>query len=170
MPEVLLDLGDDKKNFPGESAIEGFEKLIICNSFSVGANQPVDLGRGVNRTTGAITISEVSLGRTFDTSSTLLIHSMFSGKVFPKMTVRFLKATAAEGKAFEEFLSVELHNVIISNTSYSGGVGGDGLSETMSLAFTKINFIYKVQKADKGTLDGKQTATFDLLKQKAEKG
>ena len=34
MPDILLDVGD-KAKFKGESNIEGFDDLIVCDSFNI---------------------------------------------------------------------------------------------------------------------------------------
>jgi type VI secretion system secreted protein Hcp len=168
MPDILLDVGD-KAKFKGESNIEGFDDLIVCDSFNIGVNVPLDLGRGTNRTAGTVHISEVSFSRQFDSSSIPLLHATFSGEVFKKMTIHFLKAAGNDSKAHEEFLSVELKDAIFSNVSYSGASGGSNMMESLSVGFTAIEFEYKVQKDD-GTLEGAKKASFDLLTQKSTKG
>ena len=168
MPDILLDVGDIEK-FKGESNIEGFDDLIVCESFNIGVNVPLDLGRGTNRTAGSVHISEVSFSRQFDSSSIPLLHATFSGEVFKKMTIHFLKAAGNDEKAFEEFLKVELKDAIFSNVSYSGASGGSNMMESISVGFTEIKFDYKVQKDD-GSLDGSKMASFDLLTQKSTKG
>ena len=168
MPEILLDVGD-KEKFKGESNLDGFDDLIVCDSFSVGATVPLDLGRGTNRTAGSVHISEVSFSRQFDSSSIPLLNATFSGEVFKKMTIHFLKAAGTDEKAHEEFLSVELKDAIFSNVSYSGASGGGNMMESISVGFTAIDFKYKVQKDD-GSLDGAVVASFDMLTQKSSKG
>ncbi len=168
MPDILLDLGD-KSKFKGESNIDGFDDLIVCESFSFGASQPLDLGRGTNRTSGTMSISEIQLSRQFDSSSVPLLHAMFSGELFATVTINFLKAAGNDEKAHELFLAVTLTNAIFSSVSYSGAAGGSVMSESLSIGFTKIEYDYKVQKED-GTLDGSKKASFDLLTQKSTKG
>jgi type VI secretion system secreted protein Hcp len=165
MPEILLDVGDEKK-FKGESDIDGFNDLIICDSFSVGATMPVDMGRGTNRTSGAMHISEIQLSRQFDSSSVPILRAMFSGEVFKLMKLNFLKAAATDNDAYDLFLKVELKDAIFSNVSYSGASGGSNMMESLSISFADIEFDYKVQKDD-GTLDGSIKAGFDLHKGKA---
>ena len=168
MPDILLDVGD-KSIFKGESDIDGFNDLIICDSFSVGINVPLDLGRGTNRTAGTAHISEVTFSRQFDSSSTPLLHATFSGEVFEKMTIHFLKAAGNDSKAHEEFLTVELKDAIFSNVSYSGSSGGSSMMESLSVGFVAIEFEYKSQKDD-GTLEGAKKASFDMHTHKSTKG
>ena len=169
MPDILLDVGDTS-TFKGESLIEGFEDLIVCESFSFGATQPLDLGRGTNRTAGTMSISEIQLSRQHDLSSTPLLHAMFSGKVFDKVKINFLKAASATDRANDLFLVVELTEAIFSSVSYSGASGGSVMAESLSIGFVAIEFDYKVQKPADGTLDGSIKASFNLLTQKSTQG
>jgi type VI secretion system secreted protein Hcp len=169
MPDILLDVGDTSA-FKGESLIEGFEDLIVCESFSFGATQPLDLGRGTNRTAGTMSISEIQLSRQHDLSSTPLLHAMFSGKVFEKVKINFLKAASNSDQANDLFLVVELSEAIFSSVSYSGASGGSVMSESISIGFVAIEFDYKVQKPEDGTLEGSIKASFNLLTQKSSQG
>jgi len=169
MPDILLDVGDTS-TFKGESLIEGFEDLIVCESFSFGATQPLDLGRGTNRTAGTMSISEIQISRQHDVSSTPLLHAMFSGKVFGTVKINFLKAASASDRANDLFLVVELTDAIFSSVSYSGASGGTVMAESISIGFTAIEFDYKVQSPTEGTLDGSIKASFNLLTQKSSQG
>lgn len=168
MPEILLDLGD-KENFKGESNITDFDDLIICESFGFSAHQPLDLGRGTNRSAGAMSVSEIQLSRQFDSSSTKLLAAMFTGKSFAEVKIHFLKAGDEQNKAFSEFLTVELSDAMFSGISYSGSSGGSMLAESISIGYTAINYVYKTQNPDTGKHDaGQITASFDMLKMESK--
>jgi type VI secretion system secreted protein Hcp len=169
MPDILLDVGD-KTNFKGESNIEGFKDLIVCESFGFGANQPLDLGRGTNRTAGTMSTSEITLSRQFDTSSIPLMNAMFTAKVFKEVKIQFIKAAGVDLAGQAEFLTVTLTDVLLSSVSYGGMSGDSPMTEALSLGYTKIAFAYKVQSETAGTLGGAKTASFDLLTQKSTKG
>lgn len=168
MPEILLDLGD--KNIKGESNIDKFDDLIICDSFSFSAHQPLDLGRGTNRSAGAMSVSEIQLSRQFDSSSTNILAAMFTGKIFETVKIHFLKAGGLDGKAFDEFLTVELSDAMFSGISYSGSSGGSMLVESLSLGYTAIKYEYQMQNPDKGGHEGNINASFDMLKMTGSKG
>ena len=164
MPDILLDVGNTT-NYPGECNINKYTGLIVCNSFSVGAHQPLDHGRGTNRTHGTLNISEVSISRQLDKSSIPLLNAMFSATVFPTMTFHFLKAAAVAEAANAEYLTVVLDNVLIANIQTSGGSGGESLMESLSFGFTKILYTYNVQSESANTVAGNQTASFDMYTQ-----
>jgi type VI secretion system Hcp family effector len=164
MPDILLDVGSTT-NYPGECNIDKFTGLIVCQSFSVGANQPLDPGRGTNRTLGTMNLSEVTISRQFDKTSVPLLNAMFSATIFATIKFHFLKAAAVSGEGHAEFLTVQLDNALISNIQTSGGAGGDTLMETLSFGFTKIGYTYQVQDEVANTVSGNQNATFDMYTQ-----
>lgn len=164
MSDILLDVGSTT-NYPGECNINKYTGLIVCQSFSVGANLPLDHGRGTNRTLGTLNISEIAISRQMDKSSIPLLNAMFSATVFPTITFHFLKAAAVAEAANAEFLTVVLTNALISNIQSSGGAGGDSMMESMSWGFTKISYTYNVQDESKNTVAGNQTASFDMYTQ-----
>jgi type VI secretion system Hcp family effector len=168
MPEIILNLGDEA--IKGESRFDGLQDLIVCHSFSFSAHQPLDLGRGSNRSAGAMSVSEVQISRQFDSSSTHILAAMFSGKSFAEVKIHFLKAGGLDGKAFEEFLTVELTNAMLSGISYSGSAGGDMMMESISIGYVAIKYIYKVQKLDEAGHDGNINASFDMREMTGEKG
>lgn len=157
MPDIILDL----EGIDGESNIDGFDDKIICESFSFGASQPMDYSRNTARTVGTVNVSDITLSRNFDKSSTELLAALFAAKSWATATIHFLKAAAVEDDGQQEFLKVTLTNCVISNHNFAGSAGG--MSESLTLSFTKVEFEYKVQQED-GTLSGQVTASWDVLK------
>jgi type VI protein secretion system component Hcp len=117
-----------------------------------------------------MSISEIQLSRQHDLSSTPLLHAMFSGKVFDKVKIKFLKAASNADQANDLFLEIELSEAIFSSVSYSGASGGSVMSESISIGFVAIEFDYKVQNPKDGTLEGSIKASFNLLTQKSSQG
>jgi type VI secretion system secreted protein Hcp len=156
MPDIILDLA----GIDGESNVDGFDNKIICESFSFGASQPVDYSRNTARTTGTVNVSDISLTRNYDISSTELLAALFAAKSWDTCTIHFLKAANVEDAGQAEFLKITLTNPIISNLSFAGSAGG--MSESLTISFTKIEFEYKVQ-AEGGELGGAVTAEWDVL-------
>jgi type VI protein secretion system component Hcp len=169
MPDILIDVGDTT-NFEGECEINGFEKFIVCDSFSVGAHQPLDHGRGTNRTGGTMNLSEVAMNRQFDKTSVPLLNAMFTAHLFPTVKIHFLKASGVDNMGHDEYLTVELDNVLIGNIQTHGGGGNGHLSESLSFGFTKIQYTYKVQEDSTAKLNGQLVASFDMYKHQSTKG
>ncbi|MBK1660901.1 Hcp family type VI secretion system effector [Paracraurococcus ruber] len=162
MPDIILEL----EGINGDLAVEGYVKnMILCNGFSFSCNQPVDYTLNKHRTTGTINISNVSLTRFVDLSSVQLMAKMFQGHTWPVTKLHFLKAGDVDGQAKSEFLTVEMSNTIIADIGYAGSGGGEEMSESLTLNFTKIKFTYKTQD-EKSSIAGNVTATWDLLAKK----
>ena len=64
------------------------------------------------------------------------------------------------GKGQQEYLIVKMNDVIITGVVH-GGTSDDAGAETVSLAFAKVDFEYKPQKAD-GSLDAGIHFKYDL--------
>lgn len=82
-----------------------------------------------------IRISDITISKRQDTSSTALFREALSGSG-KKVTIDFVNA---EGVAY---MTIELENTLISSVSMSGN-GGEGATESMSLNFTKIKYSTK---------------------------
>jgi type VI secretion system secreted protein Hcp len=64
------------------------------------------------------------------------------------------------GKGQQEFLIIKMNDIIITGVTH-GGESGQAGSETVSLAFAKVDLEYKPQKAD-GSLDAGIHFKYDL--------
>jgi len=156
VPDIILDLD----GITGESNVDGFDDKVICESFSFGASQPIDYSRNTARTTGTVNVSDISLTRNYDKSSVPLLAALFAAKNWATGTIHFLKAAGVDNDGQEEFLKITLTNAIISNHSFAGSAGG--MSESVTISFTKIEFEYKVQ-SESADLGGSVTAEWDVL-------
>jgi type VI secretion system Hcp family effector len=160
MPDIILDLGD---GYTGESTITNFDDKILCNSFSFGANQPVDISRNKGRTTGTVNVSQVTLTRDYDSASLQILNALFLGKTCETATIHFLYAAGDAEEAQVELMTVKLTNALIADYSIGASVGGGPMSETLTLGFTAIELIYKEQEETGEEGQGNITASYNLL-------
>jgi len=160
MPDIILDLGDD---VTGESSITNFDDKILCNSFSFGANQPIDISRNKGRTTGTVNVSQVTLTRDYDSASLQLLNALFLGKTFATASIHFLYAAADAEEAQVELMTVTLTNAMIADYSIGASTGGGAMAETLTLGFTAIDCAYSVQEEDAEKGSGQITASYNLL-------
>ena len=65
------------------------------------------------------------------------------------------------GKGQQEYLIIKMNDVIITGVSLNDGTERDTASETVSLAFAKVDFEYKPQKPD-GSLDAGIHFKYDI--------
>jgi hypothetical protein len=65
-----------------------------------------------------------------------------SGRHFPEATIEMRKAG---GDPKQPYLVIKMTDVIVSNYRASGGGGGDQPTESLTLNFTKIEYVYNQQ-------------------------
>ena len=127
------------------------DKACEIYSFSFGVSNPVTLGSGgAGAGAGKCSISSLNFMKKLDASSPYLFRSCADGGHFEKATLTLRKAGGAE----LEYLIFELKTVFVESCQWSGSSGGDDTpTESVSLAFGKINVKYQPQD-DKGAKKG----------------
>jgi type VI protein secretion system component Hcp len=93
-------------------------------------------------------IQDLSLTKFVDSATPDVIMDAVSGRVVPGATLSLRKA----GKGQQEYLVLQLSNVLISSYSTGGSGGEDRITENITLHFSRMEGSYRRQKAD-GTLD-----------------
>jgi type VI secretion system secreted protein Hcp len=111
---------------------------------------------GGGRGAGKATFQDLSLVHKIDKASPLLMRACVIGEHLKEATITHRKA----GKDQQDYLIVKMNDVIITAVT-DGDASGQAGSETVSLAFAKIDLEYKSQKAD-GSLDTGIHFKFDL--------
>ena len=142
----------------GDVSATGFEQYIECYSFQMGAGRGISMsvGSGKEREATKPSLSEVTLSKSMDKASPYLFRESCVGKAIDKVETKFVKTSA---DALENYLTYTLDKVLVS--SYSASSGGDEPSESISLAYTKIEMKYHPRKPD-NTLDSAIPAGYDL--------
>ena len=105
---------------------------------------------------GKATFQDLSIVHHVDKASPLLLKACATGTHIKDATITHRKA----GKGQQEYLIVKMNDVIITGVTH-GGAGGQPISESVSLAFAKVDLEYKPQKAD-GSLDAGIHFKYDL--------
>ncbi|SRR6266496_5020388 len=151
--DIFLKVTDIK----GESIDEKHTDEIEVLSFSwgvtnTGAPAPGSGGSGA----GKATFQDLSIIHKIDKASPLLMRACATGTHLKDATITHRKS----GKGQQEYLIVKLNDVIITGVT-DGDASGQPGSETVSLAFLKIDLEYKPQKPD-GSLDEGIHFKYDL--------
>jgi type VI secretion system secreted protein Hcp len=132
---IFLKLGDIK----GETTQVTHKEWIEIQSmqFGVGRGISAGVGGGSKREATAPSVSEITLTKTFDISSPLILKEAIGGKAVEAKIE--LTQTDQSGKhiAYQKYI---LTNALISG--YSVSTGGDRPSESVSLNFTKFDSEY----------------------------
>ncbi len=149
--DIFAKLGDIK----GESQDDKHKDEIEVLSFSWGvASSGGTTGGGGGA--GKATFQDLSIIHRIDKASPLLLKACATGAHIKDAIITHRKA----GKGQQEYLIVKLNDVIITGVSHSGA-DGQPYSESVSLAFAKVDFEYKPQKPD-GSLDTGIHFKYDL--------
>jgi type VI secretion system secreted protein Hcp len=116
----------------GDVTQKGFQGDVQLNSFSWGMSRSI-VGTGTAREASAPSVSEIVVGKNFDSSSIDLLQGVFSDTAIPNTEVDFVQSL--RGKP-QSYLKIKLSDILISGFSTSSA--GDRPTESLSLNFTKI--------------------------------
>jgi type VI secretion system secreted protein Hcp len=141
--DIFAKIGDIK----GESLDSKHKDEIEVLSFSWGVTNPANIkasgGGGASKTT----FTDLSFLHSIDKASPNLLKACATGAHLKEATITHRKA----GKGQEEYLIITMNDVIVTGVALADSSVAAG-SETVSMAFAKVDLEYKPQKAD-GSLD-----------------
>jgi len=155
--DIFAKIGDIK----GESIDSKHKDEIEVLSFSWGVANPASHTSGSGAGTGKATFQDLSIVHKIDKATPSLLTACATGEHIKEATVTHRK----EGKGQQEFLIVKLNDVLVTSVVHGGDTSGPA-SETVSLAFAKVDLEYRPQKAD-GSLDAGIHFKYDLKANKS---
>jgi type VI secretion system secreted protein Hcp len=150
--DIFAKIGDIK----GESLDSKHKDEIEVLSFSWGVTNTGAKGFGGGGGEGKATFHDLSFVHNIDKASPVLMQACATGTHVKEATITHRKA----GKDQHDYLIIKMNDIIITGVT-DGEASGQAGSETVSLAFAKIDLEYKPQKAD-GSLDTGIHFKFDL--------
>jgi type VI secretion system secreted protein Hcp len=139
-----------------ESGHTGWVDVSSCQ-WGVGRGIGSPTGRSANREASAPSISEVVVTKMMDKSSFKWMEASLQGEGV-KCTIDFCKT---EGGKLEIYAQYILENCLVSG--YSVSSGGDRPTESISINFTKIEFVFTEMGAVNEAGDP-QRVSYDLAK------
>jgi type VI secretion system secreted protein Hcp len=151
--DIFAKIGDIK----GESVDAKHKDEIEVLSFSWGVMHPASFipGGGGARAT----FQDLSIIHHIDKATPQLLHACATGTHLKEATITHRKA----GKGQHEYLVVKMNDIIITGVTHGGDTGQS--SETVTLAFAKVDLSFAPQKAD-GSADAAIHFKYDLLSNK----
>jgi type VI secretion system secreted protein Hcp len=153
--DIFAKIGDIK----GESLDTKHKDEIEVLSFSWGVTNTVANAAG-GAGAGKAIFQDLSIVHHVDKSSPLLMKACATGVHVKDATITCRKA----GKGQQEYFVVKMNDVIVTGVQQNTADGEPG-SETINLAFAKIDIAYVPQKAD-GSLDAGVFFKYDLVAHK----
>jgi type VI secretion system secreted protein Hcp len=155
--DIFAKLGDIK----GESLDDKHKDEIEVLSISWGVSNSGSMAHGSGGGEGKASFSDLSFMHNVDKASPVLMQACATGVHIKEATITHRKS----GKGQQEYLIVKMNDVIVTSVQNSGSSGGGGTTESVSIAFAKVDLEYKPQKPD-GSLDAGLHFKYDLKAQK----
>lgn len=142
----------------GESRDKQHADEIDISTFNFGAASTFS---GLGGGGGKVNCQDLTFRKQLDLSSPQLLEALYKGTHIKDATLTGRRA----GKEQLEFLVIKIEDVVV-NSYKAEASGGNPPVDTVSLAYTKVNFKYTPQKADGSGGSSKQT-TFDCKQNKS---
>jgi type VI secretion system secreted protein Hcp len=154
--DFYLKIGD----IEGDSTADGHEKEIEVTSMSLGFMMPVGPRSSAgSATTEKVQVTEVTLSKVMDASSTKLMLACCLGTHYDSAIVSINRPDGQGGQV--EYAKWELNDVIVSSFQNSGG--GTGLPmESLSLNYGKITLNYTQTDPATGAAQGSLASGWDV--------
>jgi len=141
----------------GESLSAKHKDEIEVHSWSWGASNASSI-TGSGLSAGKVSISDVNITKPVDKASAKLLEMCCTGKHIPSGVLTCSKSTGDKNPA--DYLTIKFEQIHIAGVSAGGSSGDDVGSESISFAFAKFEYDYKIQGKD-GTLTAAGTAKYD---------
>ena len=153
--DIFAKIGDIK----GESTDDKHKDEIDVLSYSWGVTQTGTRAFGGGAGAGKAQFSDFNFTTNVSKASPVLFLSCATGEHIKEATITVRKA----GKGQQEYLILKMSDVLISSYQTGGNSGSEVAqpTESVSMAFAKVEFTYKPQNAD-GTLDAGITTGWEL--------
>ena len=152
--DIFAKIGDIK----GESTDDKHKDEIDVLSYSWGVTQTGTLAFGGGAGAGKAQFSDFNFTTNVSKASPSLFLSCASGQHIKDATITVRKA----GKGQQEYLILKMTDVLISSYQTGGSSGAESRpTESVSMAFAKVEFTYKPQNED-GSLGAGITTGWDL--------
>ena len=153
--DIFAKIGDIK----GESLDDNHKDEIDVMSYSWGVTQTGSIAGGGGGGEGKAQFNDFNFTTNVSKASPFLFLACASGEHIKDATISVRKAGA--GKTPEDYLILKMTDVLISSYQPSASSGGDRPTESISMAFAKVEFSYRAQN-DKGQLEPAITVGWDL--------
>ena len=142
----------------GESQATGMTNNIELDSFSFGASNPADVG-GKGLSAGKCSLSDFTCTFGVDQASYQILKALYTGQVIPTCT--FALRESGGGANPYIYLQVIMTNCYFTGDSIGGGSSGKP-SQSMSIAYEKIEYDYFTQDTTNGSVTKAGAATYDI--------
>jgi type VI secretion system secreted protein Hcp len=155
---IYMKFGDIK----GEVTSDGYKDHIELMSMSFGASRPISMsatGGADKRESGRPILSEISVMKYVDGTSRALFQDNLVGAMGSKVEIKMTRTKPDGGE--QEYLVLTLTNGAVSNYQLADSAGSDRGTESLTIAYTKIEYKY-TSYDEAGKTPKPDTVTYDL--------
>ncbi|HWV14064.1 MAG TPA: type VI secretion system tube protein Hcp [Cellvibrio sp.] len=148
----------------GNVTAEGYKNHLSVESlqFGVGRGISMEPGKLANREATRPSISEITVSKVADSSTTAFFKEAVGGSAGKEVTIKFVQTGSDK---LVEYMAYTLEDCLVSGYSISASSSGDPI-ESISLSFAKITLVYNdFDKTNKTSTPNR--AGYDLTVAKA---
>jgi type VI secretion system Hcp family effector len=143
----------------GESIQKGKEKWVEIQGWDWEVEAETSWTKGGGASVGKPNPGKMGIKHYFDTSSTVILGYICSGKAFPKVQLQMMKTT---GKgSLETYFTMTMEGAFVTKVTNSGTAEGS-VVQKVEMVFKTVKIEYKPQNNKDGTLGAVKTYNWDI--------
>jgi len=143
----------------GESVQKGKEKWIEIQGWDWEIEAETSWTKGGGASVGKPNPGKMNWEHYFDTSSTVIMGYICTGKAFPKVEVQMMKTTGSASP--ETYFTMTMEGVFITKVQVNGTEEGS-VVQKVEMVFKTVKIEYKAQDNKTGKLTAPKTYNWDI--------
>jgi type VI secretion system Hcp family effector len=143
----------------GESAQKGKEKWIEIQGWDWEVEAETSWTKGGGASVGKPNPGKMNWEHYFDTSSTVIMGYICTGKAFPKVQVEMMKTTGSSTP--ETYFTMLMEGCFITKAGITGTEEGS-VTQKVEMVFKTVKIEYKPQDNKTGKLGAAKTYNWDI--------
>ena len=143
----------------GESIQKGKEKWVEIQGWDWGVEAETSWTKGGGASVGKPNPDRLTIEHRFDTTSTVVLGYICTGKAFPKVQLEMMK-TGGKGTP-ETYFTMTMEGAFITRVSNSGTEEGQ-IVQKIEMVFKTVKIEYKPQDTKTGALGAAKTYSWDI--------
>lgn len=143
----------------GESIHKGKEKWVEVQGWAWDVEAESSWNKGGGASIGKPNPGRLSFQHNYDTSSTMILGLICSGKPFPKVELQLMADTGSA--APETYLTMTMEAALITKVANAGSDDGR-VVQTVDMVFKSVKIDYRPQDQKTGKLGAPKTFSWDI--------
>jgi len=143
----------------GESSQKGKEKWIEIQGWDWEVEAETSWTRGGGASVGKPNPGKLTWEHYFDTSSTVIMGYICTGKAFPKVELQMMKSAGSGSR--QTYFTMTMEGAFITKVQNAGTVEGN-VMQKVEMVFKTVKIEYRPQDKKTGKLGAVNTYTWDI--------